>query len=63
MAEDLAAYGEKRAATPAARETQKRLAEELTRLVHGDAGLLAARQATDIFFGAEIRDLDDSTLG
>jgi len=63
VAEDLAAYGEKRAATPAARETQKRLAEELTRLVHGDAGLLAARQATDIFFGAEIRDLDDSTLG
>ena len=58
----LATYAEKRAANPAARETQKRLAEELTRLVHGDAGLSAARQATEIFFGAEIQDLDDSTL-
>ena len=39
------------------------LAEELTSLVHGNNGLTAARQATDIFFGAEIRDLDDATLG
>ena len=60
---ELAAFVEKRAASPAARETQKRLAEELTRLVHGEAGLITARQATEIFFGAEIRDLDDSTLG
>jgi tyrosyl-tRNA synthetase len=61
--DELAAFVEKRTANPAARETQKRLAEELTRLVHGDAGLSTARQATEIFFGAEIRDLDDSTLG
>ena len=61
--EDLAAYDEKRAINPAARETQKRLAEDLTRLVHGDAGLIAAKQATEIFFGAEIRDLDDAALG
>ncbi len=60
--EELAAYGEKRAANPAARETQKRLAEELTRLVHGEVGLITARQATEIFFGAEIRDLDDAAL-
>jgi tyrosyl-tRNA synthetase len=39
------------------------LAEELTRLVHGDAGLTAARRATEIFFGAEIADLDDAHLG
>ena len=51
-----------RATNPAARETQKRLAEELTRLVHGDAGLEAARQATAIFFGAEIGGLDDAQL-
>ncbi|MFM8380087.1 MAG: tyrosine--tRNA ligase [Planctomycetia bacterium] len=51
-----------RAANPAARDTQKRLAEELTRLVHGEAGLAAARQATAIFFGAEIGGLDDATL-
>ena len=48
--------------SPAARETQKRLAEELTRLVHGDDGLTAARQATAIFFGAEIGGLGDDQL-
>jgi len=53
---------ESRAANPAGRETQKRLAAELTRLVHGDEGLTAARQATEIFFGAEIASLDDAAL-
>jgi tyrosyl-tRNA synthetase len=48
---------------PAARDSQKRLAEELTRLVHGDAGLTAARRATEIFFGAEIENLSDAQLG
>ncbi len=51
-----------RSANPAARDTQKRLAAELTRLVHGETGLAAARQATDIFFGAEIASLDDGAL-
>jgi tyrosyl-tRNA synthetase len=51
-----------RGTNPAARDTQKRLAEELTRLVHGDPGLTAARQATEIFFGAEIGGLDDAAL-
>ena len=60
--DEIAAIGEQRAANPAARDTQKRLAEELTRLVHGDAGLAAARQATEIFFGAEIASLDDAAL-
>jgi tyrosyl-tRNA synthetase len=39
------------------------LAEELTRLVHGEAGLAAARRATEIFFGAEVRELNDAELG
>ena len=60
--DEIAAIGEQRAANPAARDTQKRLAEELTRLVHGDAGLAAARQATEIFVGAEIASLDDAAL-
>ena len=60
--DELADLDSKRAANPAARDSQKRLAEELTRLVHGDAGLAAARQATDIFFGAEISQLDDGQL-
>ena len=46
----------------AARQTQQRLAEELTRLVHGDAGLTAAQQATAVFFGGDIAGLDEATL-
>ena len=52
-----------RSSDPARRESQRRLAEELTRLVHGEAGLAAARQATEIFFGAEITRLTDAELG
>ena len=44
------------------RGSQKRLAEELTRLVHGEAGLQAALAATAIFFGAEIENLNDEQL-
>jgi tyrosyl-tRNA synthetase len=46
----------------AKRDSQRRLAEELTRIVHGDAGLSAAHRATEIFYGAEISDLSDSQL-
>jgi len=60
--EEIRALDEKRAANPAARDSQKRIAEELTRLVHGESGLAAARQATEIFFGAEISSLDDASL-
>jgi len=60
--EELRDFDARRATNPAARESQKRLAEELTRLVHGEAGLAAARKATAILFGAEIADLDDAQL-
>jgi tyrosyl-tRNA synthetase len=46
----------------AKRHSQRRLAEELTRLVHGPEGLAVAQRATDIFYGAEISDLNDSQL-
>ena len=45
------------------RESQKRLAEELTLLIHGQSGLKSALQATEIFFGAEIESLTDAELG
>jgi tyrosyl-tRNA synthetase len=61
--EEIEALDAARAADPAKRESQRRLAEELTRLVHGDTGLKAAQQATDIFFGAEIENLSDKELG
>ena len=44
-------------ADPGRRAAQRRLAAELTRLVHGDEGLAAAQRATEIFFGAEIGQL------
>jgi tyrosyl-tRNA synthetase len=47
---------------PHLRTAQKRLAESLTRLVHGAAGLEAAERATKIFFGAEIDGLSDREL-
>jgi tyrosyl-tRNA synthetase len=59
---EIRSLDEARAANPAARDTQKRLAAELTWLVHGEEGLGAARQATEIFFGAEIAQLDDASL-
>jgi tyrosyl-tRNA synthetase len=52
-----------RQAEPGGRESQRRLAEEVTRLVHGEEGLAAAQRATEIFFGAEIKNLNDRQLG
>ena len=61
--EEIEALDAARGADPAKRESQRRLAEELTRLVHGAEGLAAAQRATDIFFGAEIENLSDAQLG
>lgn len=47
---------------PGGRLAQKRLAEELTCLVHGQAELDRAIQASGALFGKEIQDLDQKTL-
>jgi tyrosyl-tRNA synthetase len=47
---------------PQHRDSQRRLATEVTRLVHGENGLRAAQRATEVFFGAEISDLSDTQL-
>lgn len=47
---------------PHKRTAQKRLAQWMTQFVHGPAGLAAATQATEVFFGAEINDLNDAQL-
>jgi len=39
---------------PHLREAQRRLAQEVTRLVHGESGLAKAEQATKVLFGGEI---------
>jgi tyrosyl-tRNA synthetase len=60
--EEIEALDQARSEAPQARESQRRLAEELTRMVHGQEGLAAAVRATEIFFGAEIADLNDAQL-
>lgn len=48
---------------PEKREAQRRLAFEVTRMVHGEAGVRAAEGATRILFGSEsISGYDDATL-
>ena len=61
--EEIEALDASRASEPHLRTSQKRLAEWLTQIVHGDSGLAAAQRATDIFFGAEIENLSDAQLG
>lgn len=60
--EEIEALDQSRADSPQDRASQKRLAQALTQLVHGDEGLEAAERATAIFFGAEIADLNDAQL-
>ncbi len=47
----------------AARTAQKRLAQWMTELVHGEAGVATAICATEIFFGGEIDQMEDAQLG
>ncbi len=49
---------------PHAREAQRRLAAEMTTLVHGEDDTRAVQLASQALFGrGELRDLDESTLG
>ena len=53
---------QEQAENPGGRASQRRLAEELTQLVHGNSGLQTAKQATAAFFGAAIDNLTDEAL-
>jgi tyrosyl-tRNA synthetase len=59
---EVAAVEKEHTADPGKRAAQRRLAEELTLLVHGAQGLAAAKKATEILFGAEIGKLPDAQL-
>jgi tyrosyl-tRNA synthetase len=60
--EEIDAVLTRQQAAPENRVAQRRMAAELTRLVHGAEGLRAAEQATAVFFGAEISELSDAQL-
>ncbi|MEO8362060.1 MAG: tyrosine--tRNA ligase [Vicinamibacteria bacterium] len=61
--EEIEALDAARTNGGAAGASQKRLAESLTALTHGKEGLASALRASEIFFGASIKDLDDTQLG
>ncbi|HEX9889434.1 MAG TPA: tyrosine--tRNA ligase, partial [Nitriliruptorales bacterium] len=51
-------------AEPSHRVAHRRLAEEATRIVHGEEGLAQAQRATSVLFGDEpFSDLDERTIG
>lgn len=52
--EEIESLDAARASAPHLRESQKKLAEALTLMVHGESGLAAAKRATDVFFGGAI---------
>jgi tyrosyl-tRNA synthetase len=60
--EEIEALLGEHARDPGRRSAQRRLAADLTQLVHGDQGLRTALRATDVFFGAEISELNDAQL-
>ncbi|MFA5889419.1 MAG: tyrosine--tRNA ligase [Actinomycetota bacterium] len=49
-------------ANPARRDPQRRLARELTELVHGEGGLARAERATAALFGGDLQGLNESEL-
>ena len=61
--DQIAALEAELAVNPAGRAAQQVLAEEATRIVHGDAGLAGAKRASEILFGdAPFSGLDHRTL-
>jgi tyrosyl-tRNA synthetase len=59
----IAALEEEQQRDPSARPTQRALAEEVTRIVHGEEGVQTALRASRILFGNEpFAGLDDRTL-
>ncbi len=60
--EEIDAIVAAHAQAPDQRGAQKRLAEEITRLVHGDANLAQAMKSSEALFGGEISGLSDRDL-
>ncbi|MEV6561881.1 tyrosine--tRNA ligase [Nocardia sp. NPDC051756] len=62
--EELAELEQATTERPHAREAQRKLAAEMTTLVHGEANTSAVQLASQALFGrGELRDLDEPTLG
>ena len=60
--EEIESLDESRKQDSGSRASQIRLAQELTRLVHGEEGLAAAERATAVLFGGAMDGLGDNQL-
>ena len=60
--EEIESLEQELASAPEKRMAQKRLAGEVTRMVHGDDALLGAQAASAAMFGGDLAGLDDATL-
>ncbi len=60
--EEIDALQKQMADMPEQRAAQRRLAEHVTRMVHGDRGLRQAQAATDALFGGALEGLDAADL-
>ncbi len=61
--EQIAEIAARHAANPGAREAQRTLAREATRILHGPTELARAEAAASALFSGELRALDAGTLG
>ncbi len=59
---ELRVLEEEVAETPEKRTAQRILADEVVRLVHGEAGLKTARKATEVLYGGDVTDLTDDEV-
>ena len=60
--EEIAELEERLAARPERREAQRRLADEVTRMTHGDEALRTAQAATEALFGGDVSSLGADVL-
>jgi tyrosyl-tRNA synthetase len=60
--EEISGYLDSIQNEPEQRRAQRRLAEEVTSLVHGAENAALARKASEVLFGGEVADLTDSLL-
>lgn len=60
--EEITDLAQKTAEHPERREAQRTLAEEMTRMTHGETALTKAQQASEVLFGGEIVGLDAADI-
>lgn len=60
--EEIEALQRETLSAPEKRSAQKRLAEEITRTVHGETGLQSARRTSEVFFGGTLDGLKAEDL-